>query len=304
MGGGMLRSVGRAVGAGVGGAAHEAFSSAKPKPSGLVSVSSSSSCSSSSSSSSPALTTLPVSAASGWRSSSFDSDDWVIYQDEEPRVDGDGDFFERFVFGRPPSAVEVEDAVSAIQQVVVLPFAHEQRIEEGRWSSRNRDLYSSPRPEPDGIELTLQIRNPTRTQLDGYGNAMDAFRLLRVNPFVQRMVASLSSDKAVWDAVMKNEAVREMKESLCGVCRSGNEIPGDSDENPALRVLIYVLEVAKAKVVEFIETVRKQVNDLFAAAAASGEDDATLLEETLKSSFMLSVMVLLVVLVTRSERKN
>lgn len=28
------------------------------------------------------------------------------------------------------------------------------------------------------------------------------------------MVVSLSSDKAVWDAVMKNEAVQEIKKSL------------------------------------------------------------------------------------------
>lgn len=29
---------------------------------------------------------------------------------------------------------------------------------------------------------------------------------------MQRMVISLSSDKAVWDAVMNNEVVREIKE--------------------------------------------------------------------------------------------
>lgn len=31
---------------------------------------------------------------------------------------------------------------------------------------------------------------------------------------VQRMVISLSSDKAVWDAVMNNEVVRELRESV------------------------------------------------------------------------------------------
>lgn len=31
---------------------------------------------------------------------------------------------------------------------------------------------------------------------------------------MQRMVISLSSDKAVWDAVLNNEVVRELKESL------------------------------------------------------------------------------------------
>jgi len=29
---------------------------------------------------------------------------------------------------------------------------------------------------------------------------------------VQRMVISLSSDKAVWDAILNNEAVREIRE--------------------------------------------------------------------------------------------
>lgn len=33
-------------------------------------------------------------------------------------------------------------------------------------------------------------------------------------PLFQRMVISLSSDKDVWNAVLNNEAVRELKESF------------------------------------------------------------------------------------------
>ncbi|XP_068634496.1 uncharacterized protein [Aristolochia californica] len=294
MGGGMLRSVGRTVGAGVGGV-QEALSSSKPKPANLLSVSSSSSPSSSSS------LTLPVSATSGaasaWRSSSClcDTDDWVIHQEEEHQVGGEDEFFERFVFGHPPSGNEVEDAVSAIQQVV-RSFA---RVQDRYSSSTNRHA-PSPQPEPDWIEPTLHLRDPRKMQLDGYDNAMAAFNLLQINPSVQRMVVSLSSDKAIWDAVMKNEVVREMKQSLCGACPSGSESPHDSNDKPAARILKCILGSAKAKLIEFIDKITKLVNDLFVAPRE--EDGANPLEETLRSSFMLSIMVLLVVLVARAQR--
>ncbi|KDO38100.1 hypothetical protein CISIN_1g035288mg [Citrus sinensis] len=38
-------------------------------------------------------------------------------------------------------------------------------------------------------------------------------------PLFQRMVISLSSDKAVWNAVLNNEAVQELKESFNAVAR-------------------------------------------------------------------------------------
>ncbi|RRT56824.1 hypothetical protein B296_00020783 [Ensete ventricosum] len=55
----------------------------------------------------------------------------------------------------------------------------------------------------------------------------DAFNLLKISPSIQshcqcilglllqRMVVSLSSDKAIWDAVMKNEAVQELNKCFC-----------------------------------------------------------------------------------------
>lgn len=41
---------------------------------------------------------------------------------------------------------------------------------------------------------------------------MSFFLTMAVLP--QKMVKSLSSDKAVWDAILNNEAVRELRESF------------------------------------------------------------------------------------------
>lgn len=75
---------------------------------------------------------------------------------------------------------------------------------------------SSTGSESDWAEPTMLLYNSRPLIIDGYRNVMDAFRLLQINPFVQRTVVSLSSDKAVWDAVMNNEAVQELEELLRG----------------------------------------------------------------------------------------
>lgn len=64
---------------------------------------------------------------------------------------------------------------------------------------------SSTGSESDWAEPTMLLYDSRPLLIDGYRNVMDAFRLLQINPFVQRTVVSLSSDKAV----MNNEAVQE-----------------------------------------------------------------------------------------------
>ncbi|XP_027939292.1 uncharacterized protein LOC114193621 isoform X2 [Vigna unguiculata] len=73
-----------------------------------------------------------------------------------------------------PSQGEVEDAVSALQEVI-------QAFQQISGSYDSRKVISG-----------------------GYKRLSDAFRLLQSDPAVKRLVVSLSSDKALWDAFMSN----------------------------------------------------------------------------------------------------
>ncbi|XP_077242961.1 uncharacterized protein LOC143883502 [Tasmannia lanceolata] len=290
MGGGILRTVGRAVRTSVGGK-QEALSGPKPKPTNILTISSSS-------------LNLPFSntsiLASNKHSSPllYDGDGWEFFEEEEEEE-------ECFVLGPVPSKDEVEEAVSALHQVLG-PVAYSQVIEDRFPATLNKDVADqnssgvpSCESESDWIEPALNLYNPRALQFEGYDNVLNSIRLLQMNPSVQRMVVSLSSDKAIWDAVMKNEVVQELKESFYA---GEKEQPLPPDERPEVgtRILSWILHCSKAKIMEFIDMIKKLMNDMF--RSHDKENKTAAFEDMVRSSLMLSVMVLLVIVVTRVVR--
>nr|GFC60158.1 hypothetical protein [Tanacetum cinerariifolium] len=120
------------------------------------------------------------------------------------------------------------------------------------------------------------------------------------------MVMSLSSDKAVWNAIMNNDAVREIREAVTEGT-SISEGSGDSvkDTNPVIQVLRWMFVNTKDKVIEVVEKITKIVNELV-QHMNKGKTDTNggidLFQEKLRSSFFLSIMVLLIVVVSRSRK--
>ncbi|KAL8192805.1 hypothetical protein R6Q57_027253 [Mikania cordata] len=98
-----------------------------------------------------------------------------------------------FVFCTVPSMDEVHHAVASLQQVL------------NRQTSSHDSEWDF-----DWIEPSPSMLKAHR----GSESVYDAFRLLQSEPSVKRMVMSLSSDKAVWEAVMNNEVVRELRDSI------------------------------------------------------------------------------------------
>ncbi|XP_010258847.1 PREDICTED: uncharacterized protein LOC104598470 [Nelumbo nucifera] len=327
-GGGMLRTVGRAVGARVGGV-QEAFSrsttttttAAHNKPTTTSNLRSSSSSSSTSSLNLPvsdtSTTTTPTWPLRHDSYSFCHGDKW-----EWESVDGDGveeetanGFSERHVFGSVPSKCEVEDAVSSLQQIIA-PALCSQIVEDRSPSSSDKDvihqigsptsfmhrdsLYGSPK---DWIEPALNLYNPRVSQSRQCERVYDAFHLLQTEPSVQRMVISLSTDKAVWDAVLNNEVVRELKESLCAA-ENGSQQSSQGSSNVAGSILRLILDGTKAKAMELIEKIRKLVNEIFQAPEREKTTEGILglFEDRLRSSLLLSVVVLLIVVISRSQR--
>ncbi|KAK9273473.1 hypothetical protein L1049_018283 [Liquidambar formosana] len=203
-------------------------------------------------------------------------------------VDGSGDklasgSFHNLIFGQVPSRIEVENAVTSLES-----FMHG---------------ISSSGSELNWFQRMLLSYDPKILQSHGYGRVYDAFRLLQTEPSFQRMVVSISSDKAVWDAVLNNKVVRELRESLY---TADQERSLRSIEEPELatRILGWILNIIKAKVVELIENFRLLVNEIFQPPESEKPTAETTdqLDEKLRSSVLLAIVILLIVVVTRALR--
>eukprot|EP00268_Persea_americana_P063491 TRINITY_DN823_c0_g1_i2.p1 TRINITY_DN823_c0_g1~~TRINITY_DN823_c0_g1_i2.p1 ORF type:complete len:311 (-),score=38.93 TRINITY_DN823_c0_g1_i2:2253-3185(-) len=297
-GGAILRAADRAVGAGIG---PGVVPTVKPKPTGFLSVPSSS-------------VTLPVSVTSTVASNRsvsrfvHEEDDWEHIQEEEEVDDGIGvsGFSPRHVFGTVPSREEVETALSTLQQYTktIENRFGSTTMKDGADQMMNATNFahgvSSTNWHLNWAEPAFQIYNPQSAQSQGYDHMFNAFHLLQINPSVQRMVASLSSDKAVWDAVMNNEAVKELKESFY-TAGSNDQLESSKEESEAVtQFLRWILDNTKAKIAEIIDKIAKLMNDLFQPSEKERVTDIFM--DTLRSSLMLSVMVLLVVVITRVQR--
>ncbi|KAJ1280271.1 hypothetical protein BS78_04G218400 [Paspalum vaginatum] len=233
-----------------------------------------------------------VAAAAYWDSRALRRDgeegDW------EEVVAGTGEMEEeeyRVVFWSPPSIDEVTGAVTTIQEVLESDTTNRQTalLSTSGHSSGNSS------GSDDWIEPAAYALNSTAFLSREHRNVLDAFRLLQKDPAVQRMVMSLSSDKAVWDAVMNNEAVQDFRRSL----HDGNGPDKKGGCGGPAEVLKCILDTAQAAIVEFLETVMKIFNMLIHTQEDEEKPDAY--SDAVKVSFMLTVFVFIVVSVARNN---
>lgn len=221
-------------------------------------------------------------------------------------------FRHRVVFGAAPTKEEVEEAVSDLEdsftQSIVYPSSSRHyeslplstsvqknggSIEVSECSDNKRE---SSRSMVDWIEPELYPYNHEVVQQLGQNDILDAFRLLQRNHTVREMVISIASDKAIWNALLKNEKVVEFRELLQKGGTNLEEITEGSDENPAEKPNWFsqAVQSAKLKVVEIIHLILG-----FADRKVISENDGEILDRTVKSSLMLAAVVLLVVLIKR-----
>ncbi|XP_057980153.1 uncharacterized protein LOC131165976 [Malania oleifera] len=202
-------------------------------------------------------------------------------------------------FGTVPSQIEVKNAISALQELTTVSGMN--ASDQNAIAARIIHETSSPGSGLNWVQSLLFFCDPRILQSHGYRRICDAFRLLRAEPSVQKMVVSLSTDKAVWDAIMNNKAVQELR-----VSHSAEERPQSSNEEPGFStyILSWILHLTKATVMELIEKFKSLVNEIFQPPDSEKHTAETkdTLEEKLRSSVLLSVVILLIVVVTRFQR--
>ncbi|KAK3158641.1 hypothetical protein QOZ80_2AG0139760 [Eleusine coracana subsp. coracana] len=244
-----------------------------------------------------------VAAATFWESRAVrrddDDEDWQeVVAGGEEAAPGTGEMEEeeeyRVVFWSPPTIDEVTGAVTSIQEVFENPFGMDSDATNRQIALLSTSGHSSGNSSgsDDWIEPAAYVLNSTALLSREHRNVLDAFRLLQKDPTVQKMVMSLSCDKAVWSAVMNNEAVQDFRRSL----HDGKENGRKGTAGPA-EVLKWIIDSAQEKIMEFLENVMKIFNMLI--HPESDEDKPDVYSDAVRVSFMLTVFVFIVVAIAR-----
>lgn len=225
----------------------------------------------------------PLSSASSFS----DESDWVCIHDESERteIETDMDSLDDCVFGSAPSPIEAQTALISLQNT----------------------LPTSCHSASDWIEPALYPYGGEQSTCPDIGRVYDAFHLLQTEPSIQRMVISLSSDKAVWNAVLNNEAVQELKEAIFrqdevnNALESSGDDPNPSSSSPG-NVLSWIFNNMRAKFMEFLTGITDLMKEVF--QPPSDDDMGKLPDgfgERVRAAFMLTAIVLLIVVVTRAS---
>lgn len=251
-------------------------------------------------------------------------DDWEFTGDEEELQPHNHDNnHDRLIFGSVPTQKEVQEVVSDFQDALtqgIIPvsgyFNHKTALSSSSSVHKKSDSVELSTIQGTGnkscgtfvnldqMERELHEDNYRIVQKARHDNVFEAFNLLQSNPAVQGMVISLASDKAVWEALLKNEKVAEFRQSIQKGESKPPELSKDSDKSPPHQdsPFMHAIENTKTKVMECIGKITEILNQYFGFAIEKKlfEKDEDPLERILKASLMLSVAVLLMVLVRRA----
>lgn len=217
-------------------------------------------------------------------SSFSDESDWVCIQDESERTEIETDFvsLDDCVFGSAPSPIEAQAALISLQNT----------------------LPTSRHSASDWIEPVMYPNDSEQSICCDIGRVYDAFHLLQTDPSIQRMVISLSSDKAVWNAVLNNEAVQELKEAISrkdevSALESSSDEPNPSSSSG--NVLSWIFDNMRVKFMEFLTGITDLMKEVFQPPSDDMGNFPDGFGERVRAAFMLTAIVLLIVVVTRAS---
>ncbi|KAL4567191.1 hypothetical protein LXL04_022766 [Taraxacum kok-saghyz] len=137
----------------------------------------------------------------------------------------------------------------------------------------------------------------------GQKRLLDAYNLLQTDSSVQKLVLSISSDTEVWDAILKNDAVRDLQRSLPNTDNVEKKRSYKQELNSSSLLIKWIFSFMKLKITELIEKLEVIVFETIHSMSKKTKSTSKMddiLEEKVRSSLLLSVVILLIVMVTRS----
>ncbi|OVA11636.1 hypothetical protein BVC80_8997g8 [Macleaya cordata] len=232
---------------------------------------------------------------------SWEIDDWEFTDGGEEFLLSDSiQVMPRVIFGGVPTLEEATEATSDLKDAL-----------EESFSSVSKEYELEISETKACVTSESVVAFPFESK-----PVFQAFSLLKESPEAQTVVASLASDKNVWDAVMQNEKVMEFLklQQTNNECRDYQtssmcfEDGYDVKHTEGLGdVFMKSIQNLKLTVVEMINNISLFFQDLFGGAGATnisldanGNARATYVDRIMGSSFMaLAVMTIMVVVLKR-----
>lgn len=231
---------------------------------------------------------------------SWEIDDWEFAGGEEELLDSLRPA-PRLVFGPVPTLEEAKDATADLKDAVERVY-----FSPSTEVSLNGVLGSA---SPENVALVKSMPN----------HVIQAFSLLQGSPEAQDVVASLASDKNIWDAVMKNEKVMEFYKMHWSPVHSEESVaenectkeplvnPKTPAEDSQTSVFAAMVHNIKVKVTEMVSHISNFLQDLLgnsreAQSSTSTKSTGTsgTVDVAVGASFIaLAIAAILVVLVKR-----
>ncbi|WMV11215.1 hypothetical protein MTR67_004600 [Solanum verrucosum] len=206
------------------------------------------------------------------------------------------------VFGSVPCSWEVEKAMSDLQSFM--------------------SGYYAPKEEMNWVEPMLNPYQSTLVKSPGNERFYDALFMLQNEPSIQRLVCSIACDRAVWEAMMSNKAVQNLQGSVISAGEAvvftvsslllyaakeeeSQSSTGESDIGSL--IVKWIMGITTSRIAELLQSfgslLSEIIHDIFEPDSKEKPTSelSHLLEEKIRSSFLLSVILLLIVVVTRTQ---
>ncbi|KAI3959557.1 hypothetical protein MKX01_025073 [Papaver californicum] len=246
-----------------------------------------------------------IKSACAIESPSWRIDDWEFTNGEEEVLLSESSPLPRVIFGGVPTLEEAEEATSELKDA--LDFEINSSI-----MSKRHDLELA--------DTKACVTSDTKVGFCSESKPVfQAFSLLKESPEAQSVVASLASDKNLWDAVLRNEKVMQFIKLQQNIneCHD-DQISSknfDDDEDDAKRsqasenVFLSSIQNLKSAVMDMMNDVSHFFQDLFGGLGPDNDvsldgngnaSAASNVDKVIGASFMaLSVMVIMVVVLKR-----
>lgn len=273
----------------------------------------------------PSDINAPGSQANSGLKQYFDVEDWEFAGDDER---------DYLVFGTLPTQREVEEATSDLHHALKIGLFTsrsssplEASLASAGSSGEVKEVTMSSIGNVDGEDIGYQVEHPVSDdwvepsfelasssrgkEIAGNGGKsamLEAFHQFQHNPQVQKMVVSLATDKGVWDAVLANDQIKEFRQKLreaTGLLENGSEVTVDElavSLKKDTNIFSHVFWNTKKAFVQFMATLQELIRGIFDTAEEQLQSTETddFFERTVRSTMMLSVLVMSLVVFKRS----
>ncbi|XP_056174239.1 uncharacterized protein LOC130140032 isoform X2 [Syzygium oleosum] len=178
--------------------------------------------------------------------------------------------------GLLPSELEIEKAIRALLDL---------------WQSA-----SSSGSEQYWMRL-LGCRDSSILTSSGWARVRHALHLLQTEPAIKKLVISVVLDKAFWSAIMNNQSVQQFQEKLLSDETESSQIC--EEVNWGTNDLQWLLDILKDKIMELIEKFKLLLIKTLQLSQPPTPEATAELEENVRSSLLLSVLIILIVVLAR-----